>query len=165
MSFLEIFPRNVFCALPLPCLRGLKSLNSATTAALYLLPAMTNPSLVRKWFLVRFFGDLHRQFLITSPCRAPPPTPTPKNCKGWLVHAPGAPTNKISSGDEIATPLASFHLGSITTGFPPLRKVNNPPQQCPPAAHLLPRAPLVMSQVQNVTPPFQHREPANFQKQ
>jgi len=131
--------------LPLPCLRGLKSLNSATTAALYLLPAMTNPSLVRKWFLVRFFGDLHRQFLITSPCRAPPPTPTPKNCKGWLVHAPGAPTNKISSGDEIATPLASFQLGSIITGFPRgLRRVKHPPQHRPPHCILAPRPPLAM---------------------
>ena len=27
----------------------------------------------------------------------------PKNCDGWLVHAPGATTLKVSSGDEVAT--------------------------------------------------------------
>ena len=29
-----------------------------------------------------------------------------------------SPPLKISSGDEIATPLASFQIGSIITGFP-----------------------------------------------
>ena len=146
MSFLEIFPRSFFGALPLPCLRGLKSLMSVTTAASYPLPAMSKLLLVGKWFLVRFFGNLFiARFLIKSPCRAPPPTLMPKNCNGWLLHAPGAPTNKISSGDEIATPLASFQLGSIITGFPRgLRRVKHPPQHRPPHCILAPRPPLAM---------------------
>ena len=116
---------------------------------------------------------LNRRFFIKSPCVLRP-TLKPENCDGWLLHALSAPTNKISSGDEIATPLASFHLGSITTGFPPLRKVNNPPQQCPPAAHLLPDPSRGLntpwsaaSRLRAGDPPFQHRErcdPVNFQK-
>jgi len=35
-----------------------------------------------------------------------------------LVHALDATTTEILSGDEVATPLASFQLGSIITGFP-----------------------------------------------
>jgi len=109
-----------FALLPLPCLRGLKSLMSMTIAALHRLPAMTNLLLVGTWFSDGFFGDLHRRFLIKSPVLHHPPS----RQKNALVHAPGAPTNKISSGDEIATPLASFQIGSIITGFPQgLRRV------------------------------------------
>jgi len=61
----------------------------------------------RKVVLIGFFGNLHRRFLIKSPCCAPPPTLKPKNCNIWLLHAPGAPTNKISSGDEVADWLPS----------------------------------------------------------
>ena len=111
-------PRSFFGALPLPCLRGLKSLMSATTAVLYPFPAMSKLLLVGKWFSDGFFGDLHRHFSSSHLARAPPPTLQPKNCAGWLLHARGAPTTKISSGDEIAKPLASFQLGSIITGFP-----------------------------------------------
>ena len=69
IEFFWNFPRNVFCALLLPCLRGLKSVISATMSALYHLPATTNLSMFGKWFLVRFFGILHRRFLNTSLCR------------------------------------------------------------------------------------------------
>ena len=41
-----------------------------------------------------------------------------KTATAGFAHAPGATTIKISSGDEIATPLSSFQLGSIITGFP-----------------------------------------------
>ena len=123
----------------------------------------------RKVVLIGFFGDLHRQLLFTSPLK-------PKNCNGWFVYAPGITTNEMSSGDEIATPLASFQLGLIITGFPRgLRRVENPPQHCPPRCTPAPRAPLVMrkppwsaaSRVRDVNPPFPYRErcePANFQK-
>ena len=80
MSFLEISPEMFFALLPLPCLRGLKSLMSMTIAALHRLPAMTNLLLVGTWFSDGFFGDLHRRFLIKSPVLHPPPTLTPKNC-------------------------------------------------------------------------------------
>jgi len=63
-----------FALLPLPCLRGLKSLMSMTTADLHRLPAMTNLLLIGTWFSDGFFGDLHRRVL------HPPPTLTPKNC-------------------------------------------------------------------------------------
>ena len=104
--------------------------------------------------------------------RAPTPTLTPENCNGWLVHAPGAPTNKISSGDEIATPLASFQLGLIITGFP--RGLKNPPQHRPP---LQPCSPIPLAtrttplpcceSCEKLCTLLQHRErcdPANFQK-
>jgi len=103
LSFLEIFPRNVFCALPLPCLRGLKCLMSATTAALHPFPVVTNLLLAGKSFSEGLFGDLHRQLLFTSPNVLHRPPLKPKNCDGWLVHAPGATTLKVSSGDEVAT--------------------------------------------------------------
>jgi len=93
----------------------------------------------RKVVLIGFFGNLHRRFLIQSPCRAPPLTLKPKNCNGRLVHAPGFTTNEMPSGDEFATPMASFQIGSIITSFPrgPPKRVKNPPQQGPPP----PRAP------------------------
>ena len=50
LSFLEISPEMFFALLPLPCLRGLKSLMSVTTAALHRLPAITNLLLVGKGF-------------------------------------------------------------------------------------------------------------------
>jgi len=59
----------------------------------------------RKVVLIGFFGNLRRRFLIKSPCRAPLAHPHAKKLHQLLLHAPGAPTNKISSGDEIATHL------------------------------------------------------------
>ena len=98
---------------------------------------MTNLLLVGTWFSDGFICDLHRQLLFTSPTVLHCPPFKPKNCNGWLVHAPGVPTNKISSGDEIATPLTSFQIGSIITGFPSgLRRVKHPPQHRPPTATL-----------------------------
>jgi len=69
--------------------------------------------------LIGFFGQssspISHQFHLAVLHRPPL---TPENCIGLILHAPGAPTNKILSGDEIATPLASFQIGSIITGFP-----------------------------------------------
>ena len=57
----------------------------------------------RKVVLIGFFVNFHCRFLIKSPCRAPPPTLKPKNCDGWLLHAPDTPTNKISNKNKVAT--------------------------------------------------------------
>jgi len=50
LSFLEISPEMFFALLPLPCLRGLKSMVSVTSAALHRLPAMSKLLLVGKRF-------------------------------------------------------------------------------------------------------------------
>jgi len=50
LSFFEISPEMFFALLPLPCLRGLKSVMSVTTAALHRLPTVTNLLQVGKWF-------------------------------------------------------------------------------------------------------------------
>jgi len=109
----------------------------------FALPSCDEQVIVRrKVVLIDFFGNLHRRFLIKSPCCAPPPTLKPDNCDGWLFHAPGATTLKVSSGDEIATPLASAQLGTIITCFPRgLRNLQNPPQHLSPAANLFPDPP------------------------
>jgi len=116
---------------------------SVTIAASYPFPALTNLLHVGKWFLSDFFGNLHRQLLFTSPTVLLHPPLKPKNCNG-LVHAPGITTNEMSSGDEFATPLTSFQIGSTITGFPHLRNLKNPPQHRPPAANLLPDPPHVI---------------------
>jgi len=143
LSFLEIFPRSFFGALPLPCLRGLKSSMSVTTAASYPLPAMSKLLLVGKWFLVRFFGNLFiARFLIKSPCRAPPPTLTPKNCNGWLLHAPGITNIEMSSGEEVAThwlPPSLARSSPVSQAGSESSKIL--PQHCPPPANLLPYPP------------------------
>jgi len=59
-----------FALLPLPCLRGLKSLMSMTTAALHRLPAMTNLLLVGKWFWSDREGAKNTHF-----CRFPQDLP------------------------------------------------------------------------------------------
>ena len=163
IEFFWNFPRNVFCALLLPCLRGLKSVISATMSALYHLPATTNLSMFGKWFLVRFFGILHCRFLITSRCRAPPPTLKPENCDGWLLHAPGAPTNKMSSGDEVATHWLPSRLArsspvSQAGSAKILRSTSPQLQPCSPTPPRDANTPWsTASQPQNVNPPFQHR--------
>jgi len=96
----------------------------------------------RKVVLIGFFGNLRRRFLIKSPCRAPLAHPHAKKLHQLLLHAPGAPTNKISSGDEISIPLASFQIGSIITVFPRgLKRVKHPSRHRRPAANLLPEPP------------------------
>jgi len=119
IEFFGNIPPKCFLRFAVTLLARSKKLDmSATTAVLYPFPAMSKLLLVGKWFSDGFFGDLHRHFSSSHLARAPPPTLQPKNCAGWLLHARGAPTTKISSGDEIAKPLASFQLGSIITGFP-----------------------------------------------
>jgi len=113
--------------LPLPCLRGLKSLMSATTAALHPFPLVTNLLLAGKSFSEGLFGDLHRQLLFTSPAVLHCP---PFTCAG--CHHPRA----VKRGRGCYT-LVSFQLGSIITGFPHrLRRVKNPPYHRPPPAPL-----------------------------
>jgi len=93
----------------------------------------------RKAVLIGLFDNLHRRFLIQVTL---PPTLKPENCK--LVHTPGALTNKISSGEEVATPLASFQIGSIITGFPSaLKRVKHPPQHRPQLQPCSPTSPHV----------------------
>jgi len=151
-----------FALLPLPCLRGLKSLMSVITAALHRLPAMSKLLLVGKWFSDGFFGDRHRR-------------PSCNNWNSWFAHAPGSTSNKISSGDAIATPLSSFQLGSIITGFPRGLRMEKSSAALLPRCKSAPRSPLrdlntpwsAVSKLRDVKPPFQHRErcePANFQK-
>ena len=118
MSFLEISPEMFFALLPLPCLRGLKSLMSMTTAALHRLPAMTNLLHVGKWFYSDFFGNLHSRFLIKSPCRAPPPPLSPKKLKRLVCRCAGCHHQQDVNRGRGCYTLASFHLGSIITGFP-----------------------------------------------
>jgi len=102
-SILEIFPRSFFGALPLPCLRGLKSLMSMTTAALHRLPAMSKLLLVGV-VLIGFFGQssspISHQFHLAV---LPRPPLCQKTASAGFLHAPGATTNKMSSGEEVAT--------------------------------------------------------------
>ena len=55
----------------------------------------------REVVLLGFFGNLHCRFLIKSPCRASPRPLKQEYCDGWILHAPSAPTNKISSGARL----------------------------------------------------------------
>ena len=157
MSFLEISPEMFFALLPLPCLRGLKSLMSMTTAALHRLPAMNNLLHVGKWFYSDFFGNLHSRFLIKSPCRAPPPTLKPENCGFYMrrVHPP----TRYQAGTRL------LHAGFLPAWldhhqFPTrAQKGQTSSTASPPAANLLPEAPWsAASRVRNVEPPFQHPE-------
>jgi len=128
IEFFGNFPRNVFCAFAVTLLARPKKLDVGDHSC-FASPSCGDQSITgRKVVLIGFGGNLHRRFLIKSPCRAPPPTLKPKNCDGWLLHAPGFTTNEMSRGDEVDTTLTSFQIGSIITGFPNgLRKGKNPP--------------------------------------
>ena len=153
IEFFGNIPRNVFCALPLPCLRGLKSVMSATTAALHPFSVVTNLLLTGKRFSGGFFGDLHRQLLFTSPAVLHCP---PFTCAGCHHQ------QDVKRGRDCYT-LASFHLGSIITSFQRgLRRVKHPPQYRPPHCKPAPLSPLLTrtppwsaaSRARNVAPPF-----------
>jgi len=141
LKFGEIFTDFIFIFAEFTCLRIPKRVMSTPTAALHLFSAVTNLLMVGKWFSEGFIGDLHRQLLFNITHRAPLPPLTPKNFNGWFLHAPGATTNKITSGGEVAThwlPSSSARSSPVPTR---LRRVENPPQHCPPAAPPPPRAP------------------------
>ena len=138
---------------------------STPTAALHPFSAVNNLLLVGKWFSDGFFGDLHRQLLFTSPTVLHHPPLKPENCNGWFVHAPGVPTNEMSSGDEVATrSFLPAQLGSNHHRFPtPAQKGQKSSAALPPAARLLSPVPprdaetpwSAASQTRNVTSPFQ----------
>mgnify|MGYP006115061539 CR=1 FL=1 len=108
--FFGNFPRNVFCAFAVTLLARPKKLDVGDHSC-FASPSCDEQVIVgREVVLTGFFGNLHRRFLIKSPCRASPRPLKQEYCDGWILHAPSAPTNKISSGDEIATPLASFQI-------------------------------------------------------
>jgi len=46
--------------------------------------------LVGKWFSLDILAIFIADFLIKSPCRAPPPTLKPENCDSCLLHTPNA---------------------------------------------------------------------------
>ena len=142
--FFGNFPRNLFCAFAVTLLARPKKLDVGDHSC-FASPSCDEQVIVgREVVLTGFFGNLHRRFLIKSPCRASPRPLKQENCDGWILHAPSAPTNKISSGDEIATPLASFQIWLDNHRFPTrAQKGQNSSAalslRCKPA----PRAPLV----------------------
>ena len=146
LSFLEIFPRNVFCALPLPCLRGLKSLMSATTAALHPFPVVTNLLLTGKSFSEGFFGDLHRQLLFRSPL-LPFSTAhsSQKTARAGFYTRRVPPPSLCQAGTRLLhTGFTHWLPSSFARSSTPLglRKIKNPQQHRPFRCKPAPRAPL-----------------------
>ena len=103
IEFFGNFTRNVFCAFSVTLLARPKKRHVGDHVC-FASPSCDDQSFAgRKVVLIGFFDNLRRRFLITSH-RAPPHAPLkPKNCNGWLVHAPGANTTERSCGDEVAT--------------------------------------------------------------
>ena len=143
MSFLEISPEMFFALLPLPCLRGLKSVMSVTTADLHRLPAVTNLLQVGKWFYRIFLKSSSPISLqVTLPCFIT--HPQAKKLQRLAFTCAGGRTHQqdIKWGRDCYT-LASFQLGSIITGFPRgLKRVKHPPSTAsPPSCKSAPRPP------------------------
>jgi len=106
IEFFGNFPRNVFCAFAVTLLARPKKCHVGDHSC-FASPFCDEQVIVgRKVVLIGFFGQslspISHQVTLAVLHRPPY---TPENCNGWLLHAPGATTNKMSSGEEVATQL------------------------------------------------------------
>ena len=143
IEFFGNFPRNVFCAFAVTLLARPEKLD-VDDHSCFASPSCDDQSFAgRKVVLIGFFDNLHRRFLITSPTVLHHAPLKPKNCNGWLLHAPHSHHPRDVKRGRGCYTLASFQLGSIITGFPRAQKGQTSSTASPPAANLLPDPPHV----------------------
>ena len=74
----------------------------------------------RKVVLIGFFGNLHRRFLIKSPCRAPPPTPQARKLQRLAFTCAGCTHQQdIKRGRDHRFPTRAQKGKKYSTASPP----------------------------------------------
>jgi len=121
---------------------------SSATAALRRFPAMSKLLFVGKWFQSDFLSIFIADFSSSHLAVLHHPSLKPEKCDGWLLHAPGATTTEMSSGDEITTRW----LPSSMARSSPVSHSGSESSKIP--ASLPPVAPLPPDPTRNADPPW-----------